>query len=531
MNTVVVVAEHQDEFTLLSANFSHLPIHFSWNKNILQAMERMAIERPFILFVVSKKLEQVVRWLQTYDASRIQIPIVAFLPGIDWADRELLWKTGVSDIVELPRGRKELEYIIRAFLIQPQVQSEKQPNDIQGHLQDLKVVDLIRSFGHGKKSAALVIENGPAKGDLEFYKGKLVNAKFAECDPLESVMVMSLWNKGIFYGNYDNEKRKERIVLDNEQIVIECLNYQKDYQKYLKSLPDWDVLLFTDPDLEYQEFGPKDREILQKFREGLTLNELMTGFEGNWNFLLKKFELWLDRKWILPEEDYHMLQAKIKAEARKSVFRKALDKVFSNPDEETVEPLTGTGEESSEENILEQPKIHSLFNQHDLLLHFKDADEGCLEVPVIVTSQSEEGLFFAGKQFTAIENKEDFAVTSFGLEENKSVLFYRIRQFNIRQWGALYSPLFAKVPFVLVLFERENRQLLSLAKQIENSYDVPLFFLTSKSVSQDVDEMVEQDMQALDGKKVLLYDSLDAQHLKDTVYQAIDAFAGMRSQK
>ena len=343
-------------------------------------------------------------------------------------------------------------------------------------------------------------------------------------------MVMSLWNKGIFYGNYDNDKRKERIVLDNEQIVMECLNYQKDYQRYLKSLPDWDTPLFTDPDLEYQEFGPKDREILQKFREGSTLNELMTGFEGNWNFLLKKFELWLDRKWILPEEDYHMLQAKIKAEARKSVLRKALDKVFSNQDEETIEPLTGADEELSEENIPEQPKIQSLFNQDDLLLHFKDADEGCLEIPVIATSQSEEGLFFAGRQFTAIENNENFAVSSYGLEENKTVLFYRIRQFNIRQWSALYNPLFAKVPFVLVLFDRENRELLSIAKEVENSYDLPLFFLTSRSVSQDVDKMVEQDMQALDGKKVLLYDSSDEQHLKETVYQAIDAYTSMRSQ-
>ena len=32
MNTIVVVAERQDEFTLFSSNFSHLPVHFSWNK-------------------------------------------------------------------------------------------------------------------------------------------------------------------------------------------------------------------------------------------------------------------------------------------------------------------------------------------------------------------------------------------------------------------------------------------------------------------------------------------------------------------
>ena len=78
MNTIVVIAEHQDEFTLFSSNFSHLPVHFSWNKTMQVAMDNFALEQPFILFTVGKNLEQLMRWLSTYDASKFQIPVFFF---------------------------------------------------------------------------------------------------------------------------------------------------------------------------------------------------------------------------------------------------------------------------------------------------------------------------------------------------------------------------------------------------------------------------------------------------------------------
>ncbi len=485
MNTIIVIAENRDDFTLFSSNFSNLPVHFSWNKSMPDALENLALEQPFILFAISRKKELLLEWLTTYDSSKFQIPLVAFIGSLDWADREMFWKTGVSDIVELPRSRKELEYIIRAFLIQPGGHKKDPAVEIQGQLQDMSVLDIIRSFASGERSGTVILNKGAAKGQLEFNKGKLANASLAECDPVEAVMVMSLWKEGYFSGRFDKGRHKERILLDTELVVDECLNYQKAYKQYLKKLPDWNLPLYTDPDLEYQEFGPKDREILQKFRNGLSLSRFMEGYEGSWNFIFKKFLLWLDRKWILKEDAYRLLQAKVKADARKSPFRKMFEKVFSKKEDDLFSAENEIEETMDEEDtFIKMPVQESLFNTPKALERFIVPEEVLLEIPVIALDDREETLFLEESDFTAINETDAFSFCEYTFSANRKVYLYRIKDFLQTTDLSAYDLLLTKVPFILLLIARETDAVRNAIQRLQQRYKTPLLFLSSASVDE-----------------------------------------------
>ena len=525
MNTIIIIAEKQDEFTLFSSNFSHLPVHFSWNKSMSDALDNLELEQPFILFAVSREKERLLEWLTTYGSSKFQIPLVAFTGSVDWADREMLWKTGVSDIVELPRSRKELEYIIRAFLIRPGENQSDSAVEIQGQLHDMNVLDIIRSFTSGGKSGTVVLSEGPSKGQLEFNKGKLVNASLAECDPVEAVMVMSLWKEGHFSGRFDKGKHKERIILDTKQVIDECLAYKADYKEYLKKLPDWDMVLFTDPDLEYMEFGPKDREILQKFRNGLSLSRFMENYEGSWNFIFKKFILWLDRKWILKEDDYRLLQAREKANARKSPIRKALDKMFSKKEEELF-PVETQLEETVEEDdsLFKTARQESLFNQPELLERFLASEESLLEIPIVVLDDGEEELFMPGTDFTTVGEEPYLSFHEYNFSETRHVFLYRIKNFDKMTDCSVFDPLFTKVPFIFILFGRETEMVRSAVSRLQKGYKTPLFFLSSAPVENETETELQKELREIQEKALILYDSLSEDKVEQALNDAVSRY-------
>lgn len=520
MNTIVVVSEHQDYFTLFTANFAHLPVHFSWSRSMQDAMEEFPFEQPFILFAVSQNLEQLQNWVQAYDASVYQKPLVVFTGALDWTEREMLWKSGVSDIVELPRSKKELEFILRAFMIGT-TPGTKNENEMQGRLQDLSVTDLIESFSGSKRSGTVLVENDLQKGQLEFYKGKLVNASLPQCDPLESVCVMSTWEEGVFFSRFDKEKHKERILLDNEQVLLECTNYRKSLKHFQKQLPDRTVLLYTDPDLAYEEFGPKDREILQQFRDGLSLEAFLRGYSGSVNFILKKIVLWINQKWLLTEDDYGLLQARIQAEARRSAIGKLFGKLFSGKQEK----------EDEKENIIfdvpgneenENPEVHlsSLFRPEiDPALQKR-----IWEIPVILASEREEELFLQNLETTDLPFSPDIKLIKKETED-ALILFYLLKNTLAKSSLKDFDPLLRKAPFVLILFESENAQVQSIATRLNLRYEIKMYYLSSQPIEKDGDIERLKNLSTIPVEQLILYDSLNDQKLTQVFRKALDVFA------
>lgn len=372
MNTVFIVSEKQEHFNLLSTNYGHMPVHFTWARTMEETIKYAELENPAYLFFISNKLEQLVSWLSGYRKAQLKAPFVCFTGELDYTDRSMLWQSGAIDIIKLPIHRKEMEYILRSYLMPVLEEGKKSSNQLEGRLEDFSLMDLIQTFENTGKSGKLFLESGAQKGEIEFNKGKVVNGVLENCDPLEAITVMSLWKKGRFYGRFDQEKRKERIALENAQILLECENFAAERKRLLKSLPDLEQKIYSDPDLEYEEFGPNDRQLLFKFVKGVMISDLLAENSGNLNPLLKKINFWLERRWLLTEEEYQRKKAEQQAQQRHSAFKRFVTKIFSKS-EKAPAPITKIAPPSEEDDfLLDIAKQDNLYQDGGRLKQFAE---------------------------------------------------------------------------------------------------------------------------------------------------------------
>lgn len=380
MRTIFVVSENQNYFNYFYRSFSNLPVHFTWVGGMETAFKYIALEKPALLFLVSKTLERLVEWIQIYREQKYDIPFACFTRSLDWTNREMLWKMGAVDVVRLPVERNEMEYILQALArgLQPETADKK--NQIKGRLADFRLIDLIQTFENRKKNGVLILENGIRKGEVEFYNGKIVNASYNESDPLEAINIMAGWTSGFFFTQFDKVKRRERIVLNNQQVILECQNYLNAITGLLSKFPPVTDILFSEPDLDYDEIGPHDRTVLLKFKSGLSIQQFLDDYIGNVKFILQKFELWFNKNWLLSEAVYEEKIRRIKEHGTKSAFSKTLRRIFGKQTD-TPFNLNNTGWRSPEitESSLfpGESKKKYRFSNFELIRRFLIAMEEC----------------------------------------------------------------------------------------------------------------------------------------------------------
>lgn len=377
MNTILILSPDQSDFNMFNAHYAYMPIHFSWAQNPDEAIKNIDLEKPTHIFLITREIEQMAEWIGMLHSNEVKEPFICFTRSLDWADRDMLWKSGALDIFEFPMNRKELGYILQTFTLGRKESSQPISDHIRGSLKDFNVLDLINTFEKSENGGFLFLENGVMQGKISFVKGRVYDAQYADHDPLEAVTIMSSWDNGVFFARFDKEKRQRKIMLENEQIILECKNYRQSQQEMLAKLPPEDRKLFTDPGLEYEEFGPKDRLWFQKFRTGYTLKELREEYKGNLNFLLKKLLFWLERNWLMEEEKFKNEQERLIAAQKRSVFRKLVSRVFPGKAAkpaaiETQKEQEKEQEESFFEEIIKKPY---LFKNKQLIQSFKESME------------------------------------------------------------------------------------------------------------------------------------------------------------
>jgi len=376
MNTILIVSPDQSQFNMFNAHYGHMPVHFSWARNLDEAVKYIDLENPAHIFFISAKPAELMEWIETVKAGSVKAPFICFTKRLDWADREMLWNSGCLDIFSFPLNRKELEYILRTLTINAGAVSKEKNEHIRGTLSDFNIIDLIITFEKCSNNGVLFLESGVKKGQIKFAEGRVYNAEYLDCDPLEAVTIMADWSSGIFFARFDQKERKQQIMLENAQIIMECENFQKKKNTYLKKLPAPDQKIYSDPELNFEEFGPKDREWLLKFSDGYTINQLLEEYNGNLNFLLKKFLSWIDHGWLMNEETYKLHQARILAENRKSVFKKVMGKVFTSSKKKEHEIKKSKFDIPEQEGLLGRDGVKPyLFNDVDLVQAFRQTLE------------------------------------------------------------------------------------------------------------------------------------------------------------
>jgi Domain of unknown function (DUF4388) len=369
MKEVFIVSENEDIFTMFSKTLSYLPVHFSWVGDMDNAEKQFRTEKPDFVFFAVYKLTLLHNWVARYKSFKLRIPFLCFISKIGWEKRELLWMAGAAEVIELPKLKKEFKQIVETVL----VSSIDEDNDakLSGSLNLLNVINLIQTFEDGKKNGVIELISKNRMGQLQFYKGKLVNAIYNNSDPIEAVLAMSLWRDGLYTVTYDKIRHNHRIKLDNRQVIKECQDHILNHEKILSALPDKETVLYASPTIDYEELGAKDRANLLYFKFGKSINEFIENDSDGMLAFLKEIDSWIDKGALVGKEEFQAQQLKIKEEKNKSGVKKLFGKIFSKK-EESQSPAPGmikknkdSGEDYSEKKVY-------MFDRFNLLAEYAE---------------------------------------------------------------------------------------------------------------------------------------------------------------
>ncbi|MGD9900689.1 MAG: DUF4388 domain-containing protein [Calditrichaceae bacterium] len=370
MKDVFVISDNQENFNLFYANYGHLPIHFSWAGGIEDAHKYLKAEKPAFIFLVLDELELLIKWAGELKAGYQEIPLICFPAQLDVNDRKSVRDSGAAEVIQLPMNRKELEKILIS-IVHDEKDSGEKDNQTQGSLEDFNLIDLLQSFDEGKKNGVLILQNGPRKGEIEFNKGKVANARFQSREPLEAITIMSAWFKGQFTAKLDRKRHREQVNMTTQQITFECMNYLNLQEQLLSNLPDRSLRFYTAPDMDYEDIGPSDRQILLTFKDGFTIGDILEIYIGNTNLLLERVDKWIRKRWLLRKEDYDIHLKEIREYEKMSGLQKFINKVFSRVDDDEKGPKKVSRRDKSD-NVAEIPVVKQeyLFDNRDLLISF-----------------------------------------------------------------------------------------------------------------------------------------------------------------
>ena len=375
MKDILIISSNEEHFHMFNLHLGHLALHFSWGGPMPDALSDVSAEKPAFVFFIHEQFSQLVEWLDDFNSEDTGIPAICGSGFLEKDQRLTLWEKGAIDVFCFPINRKELEYRLKYFIAN-ESESGTDRWEMRGRLEDLNLIDLIQSFEAGNKNGILHLQKGTQKGRIEFNKGKIVNARLAKRDPLEAIEVMATWFYGRFWTELDKEKHTKRILLDNQQIILECLNHINLQYKLLTQLPPENVVLYTKPDLNYEELGPVSRTVLLSFKEGNTIQKFLETYSDKSVPILERMIKWKKQGLLLDKTAYEKRVKKLKQEEEDSGLLKMVSKIFAKSDEEESKAEQSEKDKFEEEKIaLSIARQPNLFRSQQIIPEFIQAIE------------------------------------------------------------------------------------------------------------------------------------------------------------
>ncbi len=359
MITIAILAKKKSLFDLLITNYNRLPIHFYWFEQVEQFIRQKEFEEWKVIWVIDTEMEWVQDALAVINEKEIDIPVVCSTSNPKQDERQLFWQLKVKEIIPWPIHRLELEYILKSYEKLFTSPKEEKEYAFQGALEYINGVELFRAFNKATCSGVLHLHWAERKGRIELKNGQIVHAVYRQMDPLTSVLVMSSWNHGFVFFKPDQFVSKRSIMLSNEQIFEECADYLKERNHLLSSFGNLQTPYYPYPDLNYEEFGPTERQILRQMRKGKTIEEIIDTYEGDVSFLLKKLKTWIAKEYILPETQYQKIKEQIEEEENAPALKRIVKKLFAKKEIEPMEVVEENKRQAVWQTALEQHFPHT----------------------------------------------------------------------------------------------------------------------------------------------------------------------------
>ncbi len=160
-------------------------------------------------------------------------------------------EAGADDFAPRPIYVQEIVARTRALLQRRERErievSAQQSDRFSSTIEDVPLVDLLRTIGSNQKSGvALIIDPAGARGEIFFRQGRVVDAEVGRLSGREAVYRLFCWTAGRLEVEWKSIRRKDTIEMAPQDLLMEALRRVDDWQRLLTAVPPLDTILEVD---------------------------------------------------------------------------------------------------------------------------------------------------------------------------------------------------------------------------------------------------------------------------------------------
>jgi hypothetical protein len=325
----LIISKDKILFEEFNINFSKKLTSFEYADSLEAAKSTIELIIPDYLILIDKSVQSMLDILNSlFENETVKsMPVICFLSTDDWAQRNKLWQLGVNDIVQLPISRDELTLQFEKFIENiSDITFDQEEAGMHGKLEDYNLLDLIQTLESSKKTGVLVLYRARDEGKIWISDGNIHDAMYRNFKPIPAIQKMVSWSDGDFLISFVDEKYEKIIEEDNQQILLDAIQYIDQRNKILQSLPDTSETLLISPEADMEKMEEEDVTYLRFFHGGQTLSGCLDTFDQDDIQLLDKVRNFIDRKLLMTREEFDsfvtMQEQEVEGAGIKNVFKK-----------------------------------------------------------------------------------------------------------------------------------------------------------------------------------------------------------------
>jgi hypothetical protein len=168
---------------------------------------------------------------------------------------------------------------------------------------------------------------------------------------------MVSWTDGDFSISFVDDKYDKLIEEDNQQILLDAIQYIDQRNKILQSLPDATDILLISPVADMDQMAEEDVTYLRFYHGGQTLSAYLDAFDEDDISLLDGIRIFIDKKLLMTREEFDSFVTQQEIEVEGAGIKKVFKKFFKRKDEDEKERKKTASADDVEELILDEDQL------------------------------------------------------------------------------------------------------------------------------------------------------------------------------
>jgi len=353
----LVISNDKTMFEEFNMNFSGTLTSFEYADSIESARGAIELIFPDYLIIIEKSVQitqEIINDLLENETVK-NIPKLCFISADEWSQRNKLWQLGVNDIVQLPISKDELKLQLERFVDDiSNISFDQDEAGMHGKLEDYNLLDLIQTLENNKKTGVLVLYRSRDEGKIWFVDGNIHDAKYRNFGAIPAIQKMVSWADGDFSISFVDDRYEKLIEEDNQQILLDAIQYIDQRNKIIQSMSDIHEVLLISPVADMDQMAEEDVTYLRFFHGGQTISAYLDAFDEDDISLLNVIRVFVDKNLLMTKEQFdgYVTQQEIEVEGAgiKKVFKKFFKR---NEDDENKKKKTASADDI-EELILDE---------------------------------------------------------------------------------------------------------------------------------------------------------------------------------